>query len=476
MTVSQTTASRANPPPSTRPRRDRRTAIALASARPQARAWKRVPAWGRTTPQRLRLARATLILVTILTGLTGSVLVDSALQSVERVHSRTARALVATRQARASLADADRAAVHSFLGGDVLLGGPGQRYQDAVKAANQAVVQLAGTVGGDSSDSQRLQAIDAGLVTYVGLIEQADAAQRAEAAAGAAGTRRAGLGTAYLWYASRVLHEPGSGLLARVEQLGYDQGRILDARPWSLGAGALTTDVAVGAALLGCLVVVQVWMLRRFRRIASVRLAVATVCALVLCGWTVAGLVHVQRGYDSAEQTALEPLLGLWQVRSMATDADGQSGMAALQAAQCPAAAACRSAVGALGAAVTTAARTATASDAALPQLLRSSGGSSLARSLATATLVRDETTRGEIAKATADVQRGEPAFNEFDSGLVDRIQLVERSLATQLESAQEVPGLRVGIPVLSVVIMILASSGIGPRLEEYRVGGRGRA
>jgi hypothetical protein len=53
-----------------------------------------------------------------------------------------------------------------------------------------------------------LQAIDAEPVTYVGLIEQADATYRVEASR--TSSRSAGLGRAYLWYASTMLHEPAA--------------------------------------------------------------------------------------------------------------------------------------------------------------------------------------------------------------------------------------------------------------------------
>lgn len=425
-----------------------------------------------TTPQWLRLARNALILAAILVGLTGIVVVNGALQSVERADSRTSRALIAARQAHASLADADRAAVHSFVSGDVLLGGPGQRYQDSIKTANQAIGQLAEALGGDSRDSAQLQNIDAELVTYVGLIEQADAAHRAEAARATAQDARAGLGEAYLWYASRMLHgdELVSGLLDRVDQVGENQEEILAARSWWLGGGALLSYLAAVIILLGCMIAAQLWMTRRFRRMVNLPLAVATVCALGVCGWAVVDLVHVQRTYASAERNDLKPLLGQWKVRSAAAEADGQSGLASLLAARCPVGVACRSTVVSLGYSVTLAAQTAAATERTLPGPQRAFGAS-LGQSLDNARTVTIKVGQGDVAGAKKSVQSGETAFNAFDSRQLDQIQATERSLANRMDSAQNVPGLRVGIVILSVLVMILAFLGIGPRLNEYWTG-----
>lgn len=383
-----------------------------------------------TTPQRLRLARAVLVTAAVLTGLTGAVVAEQAPGSVGRIGNGTIRALVATRQAHAYLVDADRVAILSFANEDVLIGGPGQRYQDAVTGAGRAIEQLAETLGGGPAD-QELQAINAELVTYMGLIEQADAAHRAEAAR-QDGTPSAGLGRAYLWYASSTLHRPGSGLLARVDALGETQEHALATRSGWLGAPAMLACPLLGGCLLAGLVSTQVWMRRRFRRTLNLPLALATSCAVLVCSWMVVDLTHVQHGYTSAVDTAVEPLLGLWQIRSAAAEADGQRGMATVLATQCPASAPCQDTVTALGEAA-------------------------------------------DRAAATVRSQRGDAAFTTFDADLLDRIQALDRSRQEQLQAAQHVPGLVggvlmlvVGILILSVLIIILTGLGIQNRLAEY--------
>lgn len=423
-----------------------------------------------TTPQRLRLARAVLVVVAVLTGLTGTVVAEQAPGSVGRIDNRTVRALVATRQAHAYLVDADRVAIHSFGNDDVLLGGPGQRYQDAVTGASRAIEQLAETLGG-GPDDQQLPAINAELVTYMGLIEQADAAHRAEAAR-RDGTPPAGLGRAYLWYASSILHRPGSGLLARVDRLGEAQEHALEARTWWLGVPAMLGFLVLGGCLLGCLAATQVWMLRRFRRILNLPLALATACALLVCGWTLVDLAHVQHGYASAMDTTVEPLLGVWRIRAAAAEADGQSAMATVLAIQCPAAAPCQDTVRALGEATDRAATTAQS----LPEALPGPGRAALARTLMASRSVRDAVAARNLAAAATRSQHGDTTFTTFDTDLLDRIQALDRSRQEQMQAAQHVPGLVVGVPILSVLIVALAGLGVRNRLEEYQTSRRAPA
>jgi hypothetical protein len=409
--------------------------------------------------------RAVLILTTLVVGVMQVALVSGALGAVDRVDGQTARALVAARKAQASLIDADRAAIHSFLSGDVVLVGPGQRYQDSIKAAAQAIEQVSETA---ASDPVEIQSIDVQLVTYFGLIEQADAARRAEAATGAAQAQGAGLGEAYLWYASKMLREPG-GLVATIEQLGDELEATLTARAWWLGAGAVTTCLVAAVVLLGCLIVVQWWMARRFRRIINLPLAGATVCAVLLGGWAAVGLVHVERGYDHAEYADLRPVLGLWQVRSSATDADGQSGMSILQRAQCPVGVACESTVADLDRVVTAAIGRAVAADRVVPGRLNGPVASPLAGVLETARLVQGRVAGHDVPAAAVALEQGEKTFNQLDSALTERTQATQDALDGDLHSTREVPGLLVGAGGLAVLIAFLTFYGFRPRLEEYR-------
>jgi hypothetical protein len=431
--------------------------------------------WGRTTPQRLRGARAGLILATLVVGGMQVALVTGAQGAVDRVDTQTVRALLGARTAQASLIDADRDAIHSFVSGDVVLVGPGQRYQDSIKAASQAIEQVSETGAGDPA---QIQSIDAEVVTYTGLIEQADAARRAEAATARAPVRAAvsnqaplqtaGLGQAYLWYASKTLHAPG-GLLDSVRQLGDQQQTRLAARPWWLGTGAVTTGLLGSVLLLAGLVTAQWRLARRFRRIINLPLAVATVCAIGLGSWVTVGLLHVEGGYDHAASADLGPLLGLWQVRSSVTDADGQSGLSVLQRAQCPPGAACESTVTGLDAAVSEALERAVASDTAVPAALSTAVAAPLTGLVEATRLVGDQVASNDTRTAGLTLGQGEQAFNRLDSTLTKTTQTAQNWLEADLQSSRDLPGLLVGAGGVAVLIGFLTFYGFRPRLEEYR-------
>jgi hypothetical protein len=421
-------------------------------------------------PQRLRAVRVLLLVAGGLAGVVGVACADGAATGAGRADAATARAAIAARELRAHLTDADRSASRAFLAGDVLIGGPGQQYRDAITGAGRALEQLAEVLGA-GADSQLLQAIEAELVTYTGLVEQADAAFRAEAAA--TPPEDVGLGRAYLWYASKMLHEPQGGLLARVDGLVAAQERVLRAGSWWLGAGPLRVFLVVAVGWVGALVGVQLWLARRFRRVLNAPLALATVFAVLTCGWVFAGVGHVQSGFESAQARALGPLLGLWQVRSAVADADGQAAVLGVEAGQCPAGGACAAALVFLEESLAAAMEDTSVARRGLLAAGQPFAEREIVGGLQACGKVRADVRAGAVEQAVNESRRAEPAFSAADVALAEHIQRLDTSWSTQMAAAREVPGLRAGIVVPAALAVLLTAWGFGARLEEYRVRGR---
>jgi hypothetical protein len=457
--------------------------------------------WGpKSTPRQLRLVSGLLLVAGGLVGVFGTVLAVGAAREVARVDTTTARAVIAAQELRACLTDADRAASHAFLASDVLLSGPGQRYRDAIAGAGRALEQLAEVLGA-GGDGQALQAIDAELVTYSGLVEQADATFRAEAASGEVWSGKvgsgkvesgkvgsgkvgseevgseevgAGLGRAYLWYASKMLHEPGEGLLARVDRLVAGQEQTLRAEPWWLGDGPLQVFPVAAVAWIAGLVGAQVWLAGRFRRVLNPPLVLATVCAVLACGWAVAGLSHLQHGTHSAEVDALRPLLTLWQARSAVADADGQVALLGIEATQCPAGAACTTVLASLDESLASAVKGTSAAQRELsttPQPLPDHDASAV---LGAVEKAREAAHAGAVGQVVSQSRQAEPVFSNLDLALADRIQRLDASWTSRLTAAQAVPALRTGILAPAALAVALTAWGFGARLAEYRTGRRG--
>ncbi|MFU8853242.1 hypothetical protein ACNAW0_19960 [Micromonospora sp. SL1-18] len=189
-------------------------------------------------------------------------------------HTHGAPSIVAVRAAQGALIEADASAVCSFASGGARVAGPGEQYQNQISVANQSLAQVAQhNVAGDDA-IQTVQLVNGLLVTYTGLIEQADAAYRQNQA----------LGAVYLWYAFRLLHDPKAGILHHLDELYEAEKQALEGQlrlggtsGWWILAWALPS-----AALLTLLVLAQLYLSRRFRRRVHPWLALATILLLGL--------------------------------------------------------------------------------------------------------------------------------------------------------------------------------------------------
>jgi hypothetical protein len=420
-----------------------------------------------TTPGRLRAHLGALLLATLLLWAFGTVLVARAHAVTGGVAGDTGPAELAARTAHADLVDADRAAVLSFLTGGVRLGGPGQRYQDDITGASQALEQLAEHQAGGAGGSRQLQSVEALLVTYTGLIEQADATHRLDpVTVTSTGTSTGGgLGQANLWYASKLLHDPGSGILARIDDLDRLNARTLADQRGSvwLWPGLAAGFLVAAAALTTLLILAHLMLLRRFRRVVSWLLP-ALLAVLALTVWTGVVALQTDARAAGAQRTRLPAATALWQARAEATDADGRLALAALLGSGCPAApAGCPSTVAALLDDLTAQARAHLAAVPALPDL------PALAQlRAADEAAIRDLTARDFGGTGTA-LLAAAPTFTSMDVALTGRTQDATAAFNTTIDAAGRDSGLTAGGPVLALVALVMIALGIKPRLDEYR-------
>jgi hypothetical protein len=241
------------------------------------------------------------------------------------VQDRAVPSVMHVLAARAALVDADAAAIESFRTGGVRLTGPGERYQNSMAVAGQSLTQLAQDSTAGAGADQTIQLVEGLVVAYVGLIEQADAHFRQEAGSA--------VGTADLWYASRLLHMPAGGILAQLDGLRDAESHALagraDAPHWP---GVWILPVLL---LLALLIAGQVFLSRTFHRTLNPALVAATLVVLAAAGVMAVDLaarheLHAAR--DATTQAA-----GVWRARADATDRAGQSDLAALVKTACPA-------------------------------------------------------------------------------------------------------------------------------------------
>jgi hypothetical protein len=227
-------------------------------------------------------------------------------------------------KARAVLSDADRAVWQSLQSGESQFNGPGQQYENDITVADQDLQQVAALEAPGSEGSQLLQTVTGQLVTYQGLVEQADAANRADAALGGP-TSSHYLGLAYLGYAGQSLNGVNGqgGVLPNMSSLSALNQQALHGQltSWWADPALFVAFVAVGIVVLAFMVIFQLFLGRRFRRTISppLLLAAALVCGLL--AWMGAIILPADAAFVSARTTSLPRVVQIWQNQTQAVDA-----------------------------------------------------------------------------------------------------------------------------------------------------------
>jgi hypothetical protein len=205
-----------------------------------------------------------------------------------------------------TLADADFTASTAFLDAGLEDYELRARYLEDIRRAGQLVTTIAR--GRDLSESARtaLTAVSAELPRYAGLVETARTNNRLGFP----------LGATYLRDASRRMR---SEILPNALTIYEDNARRLGDRYWSgtspdgLGAG-----VGVGVALIAALVIAQLILARRTRRIVNPPVLVGTVVVAMLATWAVVAFSDQQRALLRSRQEGFDQLVVLSNARIMA--------------------------------------------------------------------------------------------------------------------------------------------------------------
>jgi CHASE3 domain sensor protein len=238
------------------------------------------------TRRMLRWLRAALLVATgVALGGCLTVFVQVS-RTADAASAKSVPATLAVYRAQVALRQAHGAAVQSLIGGERILGGPRDDYQNQITRAGQYLAEVAEDNAAGDAGSGDVQAVEALLAVYMGLIHRADVHfQRAnvdcqQPDAQCQAVNADALGTAALRDASSVLDE----ILTRLDHLRDKQADVLADQagsPWSHPATTLVWlfPVLVLAALL---VLAQVFLRHRFRRLLCVPLLFATGFVVVM--------------------------------------------------------------------------------------------------------------------------------------------------------------------------------------------------
>lgn len=278
---------------------------------------------GSTTRRGMLALSAVLLLATVAVFVTSLTVFTRTYHTADTVRGRTVPAIQHILAARAALVHADQAAVTGFHAGAALTG-VGVDFRVQLSIASQSLTRVAEENMAGLRGIHQLQLVGGLLVTYSGLVAQADANLRSTGGV---------LGVADLLSASRLLHRKDSGILAQLDSLLNGQRRALEAQ---LAATDTTTGTVVALGLpmlvlLAGLVVTQVFFRKRFRRRLSPALVVAVLLLLALslvAAKPIAARQDLTEAHDvlsglvSHEQERLAVLdrAGQWQLRELLAD------------------------------------------------------------------------------------------------------------------------------------------------------------
>ncbi|MEU8088920.1 hypothetical protein AB0B57_35545 [Micromonospora sp. NPDC049101] len=245
----------------------------------------RTPPGVSTTRQTLVLLRRWLLALTVVALATSLAVFLGVAGNADVAKERSVPAILASYDAQDALRNAHLAAVNNLVEGGAVLGGPGVDYQRQIAAAGQYLTLVAENNAAGDEGTQDIQTIEALLVTYTGLVGQADARFR--------DASLTALGVAALRDAASLLND----ILVRLEDLRGKQLIALDGQVDNGWTNRLTAAVWLLPLLaLGVLLVrTQLHLTRRFRRMVNVPLLLATVAVVGMVALTALSLWSADR-------------------------------------------------------------------------------------------------------------------------------------------------------------------------------------
>jgi hypothetical protein len=436
-----------------------------------------------TTPGQLRMLSLLAAAGAALLGLAGSLTLAAAQHSVDAIGRGTAPAIINAQRIHESLADADRSSANAFLTVGTGAPGPLSQYDADLLRATRELEQAAESNGAGSQASRHLQAATSLVPQYSGLVEAARANNR----------QGFPVGPAYLRAASRLMHEPGSGILANVDALDNLNSQDLQEEDVALWfpVGGLAAFIVFAAVLFGLLAHTQRFLRRRFRRRHNLHLLAASMLLVVVTASMALQAAITYRGLGIAERQAFTRLHNLWQARSLVDDANANESLSLiargnsaafdaafvletkeladrpLTAAQVQEAASGRVASRGLLATEVV--------NADLPGEREAAVGALRAfrQFMAADAAVRARAAAGDHNGAVAIALGSRPgdlgtAFSRLDGALAKTIAIDQQEFDAAVAEAEPSLALRVAVPALSLAILLLVLRGLQPRINEY--------
>lgn len=247
-----------------------------------------------TTPGRLSLIGAGIVVLSLLTGLVGTLAMQDRGATTDGLVEHREPLAAAAQEVHRSLSDADATAASAFLSPGAASPELRQRYERDIAKAGAALAKAASDAGSAGGAAEQVDIISRQLPTYTGLVETARANDR----------QGYPVGAAYLREASQLLRVE---ILPAAERLyEIDNDRLAEAQDDAAGFPWVTVVLLLGLA--AALICTQAYLRRTTNRVFNVGLLVATGAVGVAVLWTTVALtvqgVLVSQGRDDGSEQA----------------------------------------------------------------------------------------------------------------------------------------------------------------------------
>jgi hypothetical protein len=263
---------------------------APAAADTRAGVLNRVGRLRHTSPGRLQLILAALVVLALLTGLVAGLTAASAASGTDDLRDRAQPLLVEAETIYSKLADADTTAAQAFLAGGLEPTALTDRYEDDLNQATTALTSAARRTPERGRSADAIRRLSADVTRYAGLVSSARANNR----------QGLPIGASYLAAASTLSREslqPQAQALLQAARSEVDDGYRSARSSWWTALLVILLIV-----LLAALVRAQLHLSRTTRRTFNVPLVAATAVTAVLA-LAVGGMLIAQRAHLSNADT-----------------------------------------------------------------------------------------------------------------------------------------------------------------------------
>jgi hypothetical protein len=258
----------------------------------------RLAAQARTTPGRLNLYLAALLVLGVLAGLAAVIGAGQRADAVSAVATSSGPLAVRAQGLYRSLSDADTTAATSFLSGATPSPADRSRYDDDIASAGAALSAI--TVDSDAERALLAQ-VSTNLPVYTGLVSTAQANNR----------QGNPVAAAYLKEASTLMR---GTILPAANQLYQAASSRLDADRSDGAAFPWFTVLLIGLTL-AALVIAQRFLVERTQRLVNVGLVVASAAGALLLIWVVVSWAVVAGNLHAGDRDGSAQVRAVAQVR-----------------------------------------------------------------------------------------------------------------------------------------------------------------